>query len=260
MITNHTLKHNTAIHKAKTISNDLLPTGTSICGRKLQTINYITIHNTGLYDVKANNFHRSLKRENALANGRQASWHMCVDDIEIYQHVNLSLETWHAGNSKGNKNSISIECTQWNDKSKQEDTWNNAAALTAQIMKAYNIPISRVVQHNSWSGKNCPQLLREKKHGFNWDWFISRVEHFLNNKTISSTTNNPTTTTTTTTTSYKVKVTADVLNVRAGAGTNYKINTKVKKNEVYTIVETKGNWGKLKSGAGWICLDYTKRI
>ena len=77
---------------------------------------------------------------------------------------------------------------------------------------------------------------------------------------MDSTTNNPTTTTTTTTTSYKVKVTADVLNVRAGAGTNYKINTKVKKNEVYTIVETKGNWGKLKSGAGWICLDFTKRI
>nr|DAP80536.1 MAG TPA: Cell wall hydrolase autolysin [Caudoviricetes sp.] len=57
--------------------------------------------------------------------------------------------------------------------------------------------------------------------------------------------------------SYTVKITANVLNVRAGAGTNYKINTSVKRNEVYTIVETKNNWGKLKSGAGWICLDYT---
>ena len=30
----------------------------------------------------------------------------------------------------------------------------------------------------------------------------------------------------------------------------------------YTIVETKGNWGKLKSGAGWInCSDkYCKRV
>ena len=60
--------------------------------------------------------------------------------------------------------------------------------------------------------------------------------------------------------SYKVKVTTDVLNVRSGAGTNYKVTTKVKKNEVYTIVEEKGNWGKLKSGAGWICLDYTKKL
>ena len=60
--------------------------------------------------------------------------------------------------------------------------------------------------------------------------------------------------------SYKVKVTTDVLNVRSGAGTNYKVTTKVRKNEVYTIVEEKGNWGKLKSGAGWICLDYTKKL
>ena len=60
-------------------------------------------------------------------------------------------------------------------------------------------------------------------------------------------------------TTFKVKVTADVLNVREGAGTSYKITTSVKKDEVYTIVETKNNWGKLKSGAGWICLDYTIR-
>lgn len=59
--------------------------------------------------------------------------------------------------------------------------------------------------------------------------------------------------------SYTVKVTTDVLNVRAGAGTSYKINTIVKKNEVYTIVEEKNGWGKLKSGAGWINLAYTKK-
>ena len=29
---------------------------------------------------------------------------------------------------------------------------------------------------------------------------------------------------------------------------------------VFTIVETVGNWGKLKSGAGWISLNYAKRI
>ena len=61
------------------------------------------------------------------------------------------------------------------------------------------------------------------------------------------------------TTSYTVKITADVLNVRAGAGTSYKINTKVKKNEVYTIVGESNGWGKLKSGAGWISLKYTSR-
>jgi uncharacterized protein YgiM (DUF1202 family) len=63
---------------------------------------------------------------------------------------------------------------------------------------------------------------------------------------------------------YLVRVTTDVLNVRKGAGTNYNVVTTVKINEVYTIVEEKvvGNdvWGKLKSGAGWICLTYTKKL
>ena len=49
------------IGSAKVISNDLLPKGASIPGRTLASISHITIHNTGLVDVKANNFHRSLK-------------------------------------------------------------------------------------------------------------------------------------------------------------------------------------------------------
>ena len=57
--------------------------------------------------------------------------------------------------------------------------------------------------------------------------------------------------------SYTVKITADALNVRDGAGTNYKINTVVKKGEIYTIVAEDNGWGKLKSGAGWISLKYT---
>lgn len=61
------------------------------------------------------------------------------------------------------------------------------------------------------------------------------------------------------TTSYTVKVTADVLNVRSGPGTNYKVNTQVRKGEIYTIVGESNGWGKLKSGAGWISLEYASR-
>lgn len=60
--------------------------------------------------------------------------------------------------------------------------------------------------------------------------------------------------------SYKVKVTANALNVRSGPGTDYKINTVVKKNEIYSIVEEQGTWGKLISGAGWISLNYVQKI
>ena len=60
--------------------------------------------------------------------------------------------------------------------------------------------------------------------------------------------------------SYLVKITADVLNVRAGAGTSYRVNTQVRKGQVYTIVDEENGWGKLKSGAGWISLDYVQKF
>lgn len=62
--------------------------------------------------------------------------------------------------------------------------------------------------------------------------------------------------------SFKVKVVCNSLNVRSGPGINYQVKLIVKKNEVYTIVETKDGWGKLKSGAGWINISstYVKRV
>lgn len=60
--------------------------------------------------------------------------------------------------------------------------------------------------------------------------------------------------------SFKIKITADSLNVRSGPGTNYDIKDSLKKGGVYTIVEQDDNWGKLKSGLGWIDLDYTERV
>lgn len=64
---------------------------------------------------------------------------------------------------------------------------------------------------------------------------------------------------------YLVKVTTDVLNIRKGAGTNYATNGAIRDKGTYTIVaEASGQgaskWGKLKSGAGWISLDYVKKV
>lgn len=60
--------------------------------------------------------------------------------------------------------------------------------------------------------------------------------------------------------SYLVKINTDVLNVRAGAGTQYPVVTQVKRGQVYTIVDEVNGWGKLKSGAGYIKLSYTVKV
>ena len=63
---------------------------------------------------------------------------------------------------------------------------------------------------------------------------------------------------------YLVRVTISDLYIRKGPGTNYGKNGFIKPG-VYTIVaESTGagatKWGKLKSGAGWISLDYAKAV
>ena len=59
---------------------------------------------------------------------------------------------------------------------------------------------------------------------------------------------------------YVVRITADVLNVRKGPGTQYDVVRTVSKGEAFTIIELSGNWGRLKSKVGWIDLSYTTRL
>lgn len=58
--------------------------------------------------------------------------------------------------------------------------------------------------------------------------------------------------------STKIKVTASLLNVRAGAGTNYKVVTTVKKDSTHKLLEEKDGWGRISSG--WISSQYYKKI
>lgn len=55
----------------------------------------------------------------------------------------------------------------------------------------------------------------------------------------------------------RIKITASLLNVRAGSGTNYKIVTTVKKDSVHKLLEEKNGWGRISSG--WIKSDYYKK-
>lgn len=65
---------------------------------------------------------------------------------------------------------------------------------------------------------------------------------------------------------YLVEVIATDLNIRKGPGTNYGKTGKFTGKGVFTITEERAGtgsnrgWGKLKSGAGWISLDYVKRL
>ena len=65
---------------------------------------------------------------------------------------------------------------------------------------------------------------------------------------------------------YKVQIDVDDLRIRTGAGTGYAVTGEYTGRGVFTIVEEKAGkgstagWGKLKSGAGWVSLDYCTKL
>ncbi len=134
---------------------------------------YITIHetaNTGRgADAQA---HAKLQSN---GNSRSASWHWQVDDKEAIQSFPHTVRCWHAGNTKGNSETIGVEICV-NSDGDYTKAVANATELVAKIMKDEGIPLANVVQHNYWSGKNCPTNLRSGAKGINWAEFKRMVE------------------------------------------------------------------------------------
>ena len=122
--------------------------------------------------------------------------------------------------------------------------WKGDKSLIGQVDK------QNMTVHRWFAKKACPGDYLYGKHGY----IAAEV-----NKRLGVTAAQPEPAQQPTGT-YKVRITANTLNVRAGAGTSYKVTTTVKKGGIYTIVEEKDGWGKLKSGAGWISLKYTEKV
>lgn len=142
-------------------------------------VNYISIHQTGNTSVGANaQVHADLQK-----NGFSASWHYQVDDKEVIQSLDDSVQAWHAGDrrGKGNTESIAIEICI-NSDGNYEKAVENGAELAKHLLDKYNLGIDRLKQHHDWSGKNCPAQIRDNKDGISWDDFKKMV----NGKKVSS--------------------------------------------------------------------------
>ena len=107
-------------------------------------------------------------------NSRQASWHWTVDDKEAVQSFTHDYRCWHAGTTKGNNEAIAIEICVNSDGDYRKAV-QNAAFLTAKILKDEGLTINDVVQHNYYSGKNCPRVMRSGSV-IPWSSFIQMVK------------------------------------------------------------------------------------
>ena len=121
-------------------------------------------------------------------------------------------------------------------------------------MNLYNIKADHVIMHNMVTGKWCPQPWVKNEAALNgWYDFLRKLGAATPVNTTPVVVPAPAI-------PYTVRITANILNIRSGPDSKkYSIIGSVRKGEVYTIVDQQNNFGKLKSGAGWICLDYTEK-
>ncbi|MCW4657044.1 N-acetylmuramoyl-L-alanine amidase [Bacillus sp. AS_5] len=135
---------------------------------------FITVHNT-YNDATAEN-----EVSYMIRNDNQVSFHIAVDDKEAVQGIPLERNAWHTGdgNGNGNRKSIGVEiCYSLSGGDRYYKAEDNAAIVVAQLMKQYNIPISKVRTHQSWSGKYCPHRMLDEGR---WSSFIERVQNAYN--------------------------------------------------------------------------------
>ena len=154
------------------IQDDFIPVGRKNRPGKSNPDEYITIHETGNISKGADAAaHASYVKSDSAAND-YVSWHYTVDDHDIVQHIPDGETAYHAGDGKdgpGNNTTIGIEICV-NPDGDFEKAKENAASLVRLLMSEHGLDIADVVQHNHWSGKDCPYTIR---HTGTWDAFLA---------------------------------------------------------------------------------------
>ncbi len=156
-------------------------------------------------------------------------------------------------------------------------TYEAAVELFASLCKQYNLDPMKdgvIISHKEGCVRGVASNHGDPEHlwnqlgtGYTMNGFRKAVQAAMKGggvTTTPSTGNAATGGTGATVKPYLVRVTVSDLYIRKGPGTNYGKNGFIAPG-VYTIVaESAGagatKWGKLKSGAGWISLDYAKTV
>lgn len=184
---------------------------------------------------------------------------------EIACYVDEENRAWTSSNRANDCQAITIEVANSStggDWPISDASWNALVKLCVDICKRHNFrleydgtPNGSLTRHDMFANTNCPGPYLKSR--------LPELARVVNAKLDGSSTPEPSPSPAPTT-GYTVKVTTDVLNIRKGPGTNFAITGQIKDKGTYTIVkESDGpgasKWGKLKSGAGWISLDYTSK-
>ncbi len=205
---------------------------------------------------------------------RGASAHFFVDHSgEIWQCVEENDIAWHCGAKTykhkecRNSNSIGVELCVKKDKDGKwyytDATKKAAVRLFAYLMDKYGIDAGHVVRHYDVTGKTCgePDVRSGNKV---WSRFKKDIADYGKGEEPEPEKKGTAAGSAGTVLPYMVSTTCDALKIRTGSGTDFPIagyiRERVGEKKKYTVVEETNGWGRLKSGAGWISLAYTRQV
>ena len=225
-------------------------------GRNGQKITKITIHHAAGV-ISGRNLASIFKVERRCASCNYA----IGKDGEIIGVVPEELRSWCSGSRWNDEQAITIEVSNC----KGSPTWeisdvvmNSLVELCADICRRYCIvpyftgdKTGSMTFHYMFQATECPGMYIRN----HIKEIITRInnELCLEQKPVEKPVDNVDK-------SFLVKVTCNCLNIRKEPDAKSKKVGEITDHGVYTIVEQKGNWGKLRSGAGWISLKYTKGV
>ena len=186
-------------------------------------------------------------------------------DGDIGCYVDEENRAWTSSNRENDCQAITIEVANSSNGHPwpiSDASWNSLVNLCVDICRRYGFRLTydgtkngSLTRHDMFANTNCPG----PSLGARFPELAETVNKILDGGKAPAQNNNNNNTNNNQNAGYTVRVTANVLNVRSGPGTNYGINTQIKDKGIYTIVEENNGWGRLKSGAGWISLAYTTK-
>lgn len=159
------------------ITPDFVPENHPIRSIRAMKPKWISLHETANRNRGADDIMHGQYIKSPAAVDRTVLWHFTVDQDSIRQHIPVREVGWHAGDGwgPGNMESVAIEMCV-NEDGDYFATLRLTAALVAHLVRTEPslLPFPEcLVQHNRWSGKDCPHVLRSIPGG--WNSFIGMV-------------------------------------------------------------------------------------
>lgn len=187
------------------------------------------------------------------------------NDGTIICYVDENDRAWTSSSKSNDCQAITIEVSNSSTGGNwpiSDAAWNSLIELSVDICTRHNFRLvydgtknGSLTCHRMFAATACPGTYLESK--------LPELARIVNARLDVN--SKPETKPEQPSDSYLVKVKVDVLNIREKAGTDSKVVGQIKDHGTYTIIaESDGKgaskWGKLKSGAGWISLDYVDKI